>query len=149
MNFFYHVRLAILWFATIVIGGCLALGQVARPVLTQLEDAAAKIAKGDLTSAESQLQNVLDTDTNNYQAMNLLGVVRAQQHREADAEKLFKRVIVLKPSFSSARVNLGHLYAQMDRNDDAIAQLCAALFRFSFLHSYFLTTCRPNKGTIS
>jgi Flp pilus assembly protein TadD len=79
VNFFYHVRLAILWFATIVIGGCLALGQVARPFLRKLEDAAAKIAKGDLTSAESQLQNVLDTDTNNYQAMNLLGVVRAQQ----------------------------------------------------------------------
>jgi tetratricopeptide (TPR) repeat protein len=49
------------------------------------------------------------------------------KHREADAEKLFKRVIVLKPSFSSARVNLGHLYAQMDRNDDAIAQLQQAL----------------------
>src|ERR1019366_1896024 len=77
---------------------------------------------GDLGRAETALQIVLGRSPGEYRASNLLGVVRAQQHREPEAEKLFKQVIEQKPDFAGAHVNLGMLYAQTEREDDAVAQ---------------------------
>ena len=48
----------------------------------ELERAAALIAQGKLSEAESKLQPILSTTPSEYQAWNLLGVVRAQQDIE-------------------------------------------------------------------
>jgi len=98
----------------------LIAAQVASPILEKLEAAAAKISAGDLPQAEAGLEEVLKASPGNYQALNLLGVIRAQQHRDAEAEKLFQEVIQQKPVFIGARVNLGLLYAQDDRDEDAV-----------------------------
>ena len=92
-----------------------------------IKDAAQSIVAGDLGRAESALQIVIGRDPAEYRALNLLGVVRAQQHREPEAEKLFKQVIEQKPEFAGVHVNLGTLYAQTGRDDDAAGQFREAL----------------------
>lgn len=92
-----------------------------------IKDAAESIMAGDLGRAETELQVVLGRSPGEYRASNLLGVIRAQQHREPEAEKLFRQVIEQKPDFAGAHINLGMLYAQTEREDDAVAQFREAL----------------------
>jgi len=92
-----------------------------------LRDAAELIARGDLSRAETEIQFVLRQTPNSSRALNLLGIVRAQQHRNSEAEALFKKALQIDPGFASACVDLGLLYAQSDRGDDAIAQFRQAL----------------------
>jgi len=92
-----------------------------------IKDAAQSIVAGNLKRAESDLESILRTNPREYRALNLLGMIRAQQNRDVDAEKIFKKVIQLRPGFGGAHVNLGLLYLQTSRLDDAIAQFQEAL----------------------
>jgi tetratricopeptide (TPR) repeat protein len=92
-----------------------------------LQDAARSMVAGNLQQAEADLESVLHGNPGEYRALNLLGMIRAQQQRNADAEKIFKSVIRQKPDFAGAHVNLGLLYLQMSRSDDAITQFQEAL----------------------
>ena len=92
-----------------------------------IKDAAQSLAAGDLPKAETELQSVLKTDPGDYRALNLLGIVRAQQARNDEAEELFKQAIERKPDFTSAHVSLGMLYIQTNRPDNAVAELQHAL----------------------
>jgi tetratricopeptide (TPR) repeat protein len=73
------------------------------------------------------LQSVLKIDPGEYRALNMLGMVKAQQQSNADAEAIFKQVIRQKPDFASAHVNLGLLYLQTSRIDDAVSEFQEAL----------------------
>jgi len=95
--------------------------------LSLLKDAAQAIAAGKLERAENELQSVLQTSPEEFRALNLLGIVRAQQRREAEAERLFRRAIEIKPDFTSAHTSLGMLYVQMLKPDQAIPELKEAL----------------------
>jgi len=95
--------------------------------LALIRDAAQAIAAGDLQRAETELNVVLAAVPNEYRALNLMGIVRAQQRREPEAEKLLRRSIELNPAFASAHVSLGMLYVQMARPDDAIVEFQEAL----------------------
>jgi tetratricopeptide (TPR) repeat protein len=92
-----------------------------------LQDAAQSMVGGNLQRAETDLESVLHANPHEYRALNLLGMIRAQQQRNADAEKIFKSVILQKPDFAGAHVNLGLLYLQMLRSEDAVAQFQEAL----------------------
>ena len=94
---------------------------------TLLQDAAQSIAAGDLARAENELQSILHRSPEEYRALNFLGIVRAQQRRESDAEKLFRQAISRKPDFASAHVNLGLLYVQMNHPQQAVPELQEAL----------------------
>ncbi len=95
--------------------------------LNHIRNAGQFIVQGDLARAEAELNFVLTTDPNDYRALNLLGVIRAQQGRNPEAEQLFKRVIEQKPDYASAHVDLGLLYRQMGDGDRAITELERAL----------------------
>ncbi len=92
-----------------------------------MQDAARSMVAGNLQQAESDLNSVLQTNPREYRALNLLGMIRAQQQRNAEAEKIFKTVIQQKPDFAGAHVNLGLLYLQTSRLDDAVVQFQEAL----------------------
>ena len=94
---------------------------------SSVKDAAAAIASGDFTKAESELRLLLRTVPNNAHALNLLGIICAQQKRESEAETLFKQAIAIQPDFAGAHASLGLLYVQMGKNDLAIAPLQEAL----------------------
>ncbi|MBZ5654361.1 MAG: tetratricopeptide repeat protein [Acidobacteriia bacterium] len=113
--------------ALMTLCGIRAAAQFPEGNFSLIQDAAKAIVAGDLGRAETELQVVLGRSPGDYRASNLLGVIRAQQHREPEAEKLFKQVIEQKPDFAGAHVNLGMLYAQMERDDEAVAQFREAL----------------------
>jgi tetratricopeptide (TPR) repeat protein len=92
-----------------------------------LTEAAKALAAGNLADADERLQAILNTDPKNYRAFDLLGVVRAEQHRNSEAEKIFLSVIEHDPRMASAHVNLGLLYAQTARDAESVTQLEEAL----------------------
>lgn len=92
-----------------------------------LQDAIGAMTAGKLTQAEADLQSVLRTAPDDYRALDLLGVVRALQHRDMEAQKLFRRAVQKQPDFAAAHAHLGLLYFQKGRVDDAVPQLREAL----------------------
>ncbi len=104
-----------------------AQGMSAGPSVPTTREAAAELAAGDLIRAESLLQAILQAVPTDVHALNLLGIVRVEQKRESEAETLFKKAIAIQPDFAGAQAGLGLLYAQLEKNDLAIAPLQAAL----------------------
>lgn len=92
-----------------------------------MKDAAASLAAGNLDRADSDLTSALRRSPNDFRALNLLGMVRAAQQRNAEAEQLFKQVIRLRPDSANGYVNLGLLYLQISKLDDAVSLLQEAL----------------------
>jgi predicted Zn-dependent protease len=88
-----------------------------------LRDAAKSLAAGNLQRAEGELQTILKQSPNDYRALDFLGLLRAEQQRNADAEELFQQAIGIKPDSASAHIHLGLLYIQMGRSDDAVSPL--------------------------
>jgi tetratricopeptide (TPR) repeat protein len=110
--------------AACLLAGALALGQAnsSRPE-SLLRSAAEAFASGDLQSAEQDLNSLLEGSPNDYRALDLLGMLRAQRQRNAEAEALFKRSMQVKPDFAGARIHLGLLYLQMSQTEQAITEL--------------------------
>ncbi len=94
--------------------------------LRRLQQAVGAIRDGQLPQAEALLTSVLKTLPRDADALNLLGVVRAQQHRAAEAETLFKRALAVAPAHVGAHVNLGELYLASNRPQAALQILLAA-----------------------
>ena len=95
--------------------------------MSLLQDAAQAMTAGKLNRAETDLQTVLRTAPGDYRAVDLLGVVRVLQHRDVEAEQLFRRAVQKKADFAPALAHLGLLYLQKGRADDAVPQLREAL----------------------
>jgi tetratricopeptide (TPR) repeat protein len=101
---------------------------LAQDVITaRLQHAVQFLAAGNKEQAEEVLQSVLRASPDEYRALDLLGVVRVLQHRENDAEDLFRRVVQIKPDFASGHAHLGLLYVQTGRSDEAVPQLSEAV----------------------
>ena len=94
--------------------------------LRRLEQAAAAISAGELPRAEALLSSVLAELPRDADALNLLGVVRAQRQRRADAERLFRRALVAQPTHVGAHINLGELFLTTGRPGPALETLLAA-----------------------
>jgi tetratricopeptide (TPR) repeat protein len=86
----------------------------------RLDRAAELIRQGHLARAEAELEDVLRTQPHDANALNLLGVVRAQQQREAEAEQLFLRAINESPRLVGAYVNLGRLYSDQHHLEQSL-----------------------------
>ena len=99
-------------------------GQTAEGRVAALQEAANQIGARNLSAAEEALKPLVALD--DPIALNLLGVVRAQQGQTADAETLFRRAIVQGPALAGPHVNLARLYGK-SRAEDAIAELARAL----------------------
>lgn len=89
----------------------------------RLERAAELIRQNQLGRAEAELETALRArprDTNaEANALNLLGVIRAQQKRHEEAERLFLRAVEQSPALVSAFVNLGQLYLDDRKSERA------------------------------
>jgi tetratricopeptide (TPR) repeat protein len=86
----------------------------------RLERAAEMIRKGQLAAAEAELNVVIRRTPREANALNLLGVVRAQQHRPREAEQLFLRAIEVNKSLLGAYLNIGQLYLDLAKPDRAL-----------------------------
>lgn len=92
-----------------------------------LQQAAGALERHDANAAEGLLKNLLSQSPNDAVALNLMGLVRIEQHAPAEAEKLFHQAIdVSRNRIVGPHVNLAALY-ESDRPLDAIAEIRAAL----------------------
>ncbi len=123
------VRNKLLCGGVLLVSSLMPVAQVSTPSSTAslLQDAAQAMTAGKLTRAETDLQTVLRTAPDDYRALDLLGVVRVLQHRDAEAEQLFRRAVQKKADFAPAHAHLGLLYFQKGRADDAVPKLREAL----------------------
>jgi tetratricopeptide (TPR) repeat protein len=119
-------RLVFIWFAAITVFAQTGFKPLSQNI-SLIKDAAQAFAAGDLKRAERELNTVLAASPDEFHALNLLGMIRAQQRREPEAETLFRRAIAIKPDFASAHVSLGMLYVQMMKPEEAIPQFQEAL----------------------
>jgi tetratricopeptide (TPR) repeat protein len=90
---------------------------------SMLQDAGKAIEAGDLNRAETDLQSALRISPHDYKALDLLGILRAQQRRETEAERIFMSVIESWPQVASAHIHLGLLYVQMSQPEKAVPEL--------------------------
>jgi len=112
----------------------LTIGVISAPVNAQadatadhLQRAADLIRKGELAPAEAQLNLVFKREPREANALNLLGVIRAQQQRPREAEQLFLRAIEANKSLFGAYLNLSQLYLQKGERRRAEEYLVTAL----------------------
>src|SRR5215207_5220683 len=68
-----------------------------RGSLSKLERAAAYIGARDFARAETELVAVLNLNPKEALALNLMGIVRAEQGRTREAESLFKQALAASP----------------------------------------------------
>ena len=94
-----------------------------------LTEAASLIQKQDLSGAEDLLQGVLKPNPADPVALNLLGLVRLQQHKRGDAEQLFKKAIAEGHGIVGPYLNLAMLYGS-ERPAEAI-ELLGQVFKLA------------------
>ena len=94
--------------------------------LARLAEAAEAIGQGDLSAAESLLNSVLVASPRDADALNLLGVVRAQEKNSVEAERMFRLAREVAPTHVGVQLNLGKLLLNTNRTSEALQILQAA-----------------------
>lgn len=117
------IRSFLFWISFVCVCGTATFSQQvsAKPAST-LTEARIEISQGKLISAEEKLWNILSSQTNQPEALTLLGVIRERQKRYPEAEALLQRAIQLDPKSFSARRNLTDALIAQDKTDAAIEQ---------------------------
>jgi predicted Zn-dependent protease len=92
-------------------------------LVTRLQQVATLIRENKTTEAEKELAAVLSSQPNQPVALNLMGTIRAMQHRLDEAEALFTRAVDNNPQFTGARMNLAYLYLEKREPAKAVVQL--------------------------
>jgi tetratricopeptide (TPR) repeat protein len=120
------VELNTLLFGSLLMCVPFVLSQSGQPRTKALEEAASLIQKGDLAAAEEFLQSLLKQTSDDALALNLLGVVRLQQHQSKEAAELFEAAIRTGRKLAGPHINLALVYGE-NRPLEAIGQIEAAL----------------------
>lgn len=94
---------------------------------TNLKDAAKKIREHRLAEAETLVNHAVSEDPKDARAIELLGVIRAEQKKWKEAETLFRHALQVDPKLASAHVNLALLLSKTGRDDEAFNEYAAAL----------------------
>lgn len=84
---------------------------------TTLQEIPQMIQAGELADARSHLVEILSATPNDPVALNLLGVVDAQEGQFRAAEQCYRKAIAAAPAFVGAYLNLGRLYQENERRD--------------------------------
>jgi tetratricopeptide (TPR) repeat protein len=107
---------------TIFVGSTAAVAQVG-DLVPRLEHAAGLISDNHIDEAEQELATILKAAPNEPTALNLLGTVRAQQHRFNEAETLFYRALRGDNRFVGPHMNLAYLYTLTGQPKKTILEL--------------------------
>lgn len=77
--------------------------------------------RGDIVAAEREWLQALKADPNS------VGLLRLRQKRYQEATGLLERATRVRPGYTFAHLNLGDVYLELGRNDEAQAQFRAAV----------------------
>ncbi|HZI86945.1 MAG TPA: tetratricopeptide repeat protein [Pyrinomonadaceae bacterium] len=94
--------------------------------LGRLSQAVEAISLGEFSKAEKLLKSVLGASPNDPDALNLLGVVRAEEHKASEAESLFRRALASSPTHVGVHINLAKLLQSTNRLPEALRMWKAA-----------------------
>lgn len=106
-------------------------GAAASPGSSELERAEASIKSGEFASARASLERALQKSPKNAKVLYYLGVCLEHLEDKAGAEKYYKEALAANPDLVEAALNLGALWLDASRWDDAIAVTEKALHRRS------------------
>jgi tetratricopeptide (TPR) repeat protein len=84
---------------------------------TTLKEIQQMIQAGEVDGARTHLMEILSTRPDDPVALNLLGVVKAQEGQFQAAEHCYRKAIVAAPTFVGAYLNLGRLYQENEHSD--------------------------------
>src|SRR5579859_1859520 len=87
----------------------------------RLQRAIAAHRKGDLGTAERLYLEILKVAPVEFNALHLLGVIKAQQRRFDEAERLIRRAVEADPAHAEAQNNLGNVLFESGRAREAVA----------------------------
>ncbi|HWQ35339.1 MAG TPA: tetratricopeptide repeat protein [Blastocatellia bacterium] len=90
------------------------------------EKAMEAMTKKDFRQAVSLLNQIVGTDSGDYQAWTELGTVYFRQEKNSEAEKAFRNALAAKPDYRLALLNLGKLYFSRKNYEAAIDLLTKA-----------------------
>jgi tetratricopeptide (TPR) repeat protein len=85
--------------------------------------------EGKLATADKLYRRILERTPGDLGALQLLGVLRAQQRRFGEAEPLLAKVVAADPANPDARNNLGNVLLELGRVEEAVAHFLGALER--------------------
>lgn len=106
--------------------------------MNELREAYAAHQSGRLVEAERGYLAALQQSPDEVDALHLLGVLRHQQGRNAEAVELLRRAVALRPRFAGAHLNLGNAWKALRQFDEAQASYRAALaVQPDFAHAHF------------
>lgn len=91
------------------------------PPSAEIQAALAHLNRNELAPAQSLLLYVLESQPENAQALQLLGVIRHHEGRGDEAEALYRRSLAADPGQPHVHHNLGNLLRAVGRVDDAVA----------------------------
>jgi tetratricopeptide (TPR) repeat protein len=92
-----------------------------------LTQALAHLDKNEIWQAEAALKVVLDARPQEPDGLQLIGLVRRMQGRDAEAEDFYRRSLAAKPDQPNVHHNLGNLLTSLGRYDEAIDSLREAV----------------------
>jgi len=79
--------------------------------------------QGRLREAEKIYARVLKAAPDHFDALNLLGAVKAQQGQIGEAQRLFAAAVKINPSIAGAWANLGQALHALKRSEEALQSL--------------------------
>ena len=91
------------------------------------EKAHAAVEKKDYANGIKLLNQIFDTDKNDFQAWTLLGTLYLVQEKTDEAEKAYRNAIEVKPTYALPLINLGKLLLSQKRFEEAVEQLTRAV----------------------
>ena len=94
---------------------------------TLYDQAIERHQSGDLVRAEYLYLEILKSDPRHFAACHMLGILRAQQGRSAEALTLIETAINANPRSADARTNLGNVLIALGRYQEALASFDKSL----------------------
>ena len=85
-----------------------------------LNEALALQRQGRLRDAEKIYTRVLKAAPDHFDALNLLGTVKAQLGRMGEAHRLLSAAVKINPRAAGAWINLGEVLQALKRNEEAL-----------------------------
>src|SRR5215472_2756351 len=86
-----------------------------------MQNAVAFLRRGQLDAAERECRKILKTSPNHFDAQHLLGFLKHQQGRNAEALRLIGAALKIKPNEAEALANYGAVCNALKRFDEALA----------------------------